>query len=68
MVTFAAILTMVQVTIPFCDVEMFQCLSAAFNAFEALDVLKRVFFFRSRSEGHLCRSESHCTIFGTISI
>jgi hypothetical protein len=46
--------TMIQIAIAFCNVEMFQCLFAAFNASEALDVLKRV-FFDGRLEEHFSR-------------
>jgi hypothetical protein len=58
---------MVEVSISFGKDEMFQCLSAALNAPDAPDVLKWV-FFGSRSDGHLIRSWSHCTIFGISSM
>jgi hypothetical protein len=57
----------IQVAIALREVEMFQCVFAAFNASETLDVFKRV-FFGSRSDGHLSRSESHCTIFDIVSM
>jgi hypothetical protein len=43
---------MIEVAITLSNVEMFPCLFAAFNASEALDVLKRV-FFDSRPDRHL---------------
>jgi hypothetical protein len=58
---------MVEVSISCRKVEMFQCIFAAFNASDALNILKRV-FFGSRPDGHLIRSERHCTIFGISSM
>ena len=43
---------MIEVTIAFCNFEMFQCIFATFNAFEALDFPKRV-FLGGRLDGHL---------------
>jgi hypothetical protein len=59
---------MIEVAVSFCNVEMFPCLFAAFNASKALDVLKRVFSFGSRPDGHLGRSENHCEVFETVGV
>jgi hypothetical protein len=59
---------MIEIAIFFRNVEMFPCLFAAFNASKTLDLLKRIFSFGSRPDGHLGRSENHCEVFGTVGV